>query len=65
MSADVLKLIPADPHFVPDHAAQGKAVVALEALLPEGEMCEAALRRLRNLAINLGWLAWPILAKRA
>jgi hypothetical protein len=41
MSDDVLKLIPADPHFVPSAAAQAAAVAALEKLLPEGEMCRA------------------------
>jgi hypothetical protein len=39
MSDDVLKLIPADPHFVPSDAAKKAAVAALEKLLPEGERC--------------------------
>jgi hypothetical protein len=39
MSDDVLKLIPADPHFMPPDAAQKAAVAALEKLLPEGERC--------------------------
>jgi hypothetical protein len=41
MSDDVLKLIPADPHFLPAIGAQKVAISALEKLLPEGEMCEA------------------------
>lgn len=41
MSSDYLKLVPADPHYVPDKAAQKSAVAALEALLPEGSECEA------------------------
>lgn len=41
MSSDYLKLVPADPHYVPDQAAQEKAIAALEALLPEGSECEA------------------------
>jgi len=39
MSDDVLKLIPADPHFVPTEIAQAASIAALEKLLPEGEMC--------------------------
>lgn len=41
MSSDYLKLVPADPHYVPDEGAQERAVAALEALLPEGSECEA------------------------
>lgn len=41
MSSDYLKLVPADPHYVPDEAAQEEAVAALETLLPEGSECEA------------------------
>jgi hypothetical protein len=41
MSSDYLKLVPADPNFVPDKGAQERAISALEALLPEGSECEA------------------------
>ena len=33
--------------------------------MPAGNPTNHYLRRLHNLAVNLGWLAWPILAKRA
>jgi hypothetical protein len=41
MSSDYLKLVPADSNFVPDEAAQKRAVAAFEELLPEGSECEA------------------------
>lgn len=41
ISSDCLKLVPADPHYVPNEAAQERAVDALGALLPEGRECEA------------------------
>jgi len=41
MSSDYLKLVPVDPNFVPVEAAQERAVVALQALLPDGCECEA------------------------
>lgn len=41
MSSDYLKLVPADPHYVPDKTAQERAVATLEALLPEGSEYEA------------------------
>lgn len=40
MSSDYLKLVPANPHYVPASVAQERAVAALEALLPEGSECE-------------------------
>ncbi len=41
MSADILKLIPVDPRFVPSRAAQSRAVDALAGKFPEGHDCEA------------------------
>lgn len=41
MSADYLRLVPNKPNFVPDKAAQTKAVGALQSLLPAGSDCEA------------------------
>ena len=41
MSDDVLKIVPADSSHVPPAETHQRAVLALEALLPDGEMCEA------------------------
>src|SRR5689334_8728902 len=41
MSSDYLKLVPLDPNFVPEGAAQRRAIAALENLLPDGSECEA------------------------
>jgi integrase len=45
--------------------AQTTAADLLEILHANGNCVGHYLRRLHNLAIDLGWLAWPILAKRA
>ncbi len=41
MSSDYLKLVPANPHYVPDDTAQEEAVAALAALLSAGSECAA------------------------
>jgi hypothetical protein len=41
VSDDVLSLIPVDREYVPSSAAREKAAVLLQAMLPDGEMCEA------------------------
>ena len=40
LSDDVLSLIPVDQDYVPSAEARAKAVVLLQELLPDGEMCE-------------------------
>lgn len=41
MSTDMLKLIPADPQYIPTPGTHAKAVERLQALLPEGREFEA------------------------
>jgi hypothetical protein len=41
MSDDVLKIVPTDFEHVPSEEAQQQAILALEEILPDGEMCEA------------------------
>jgi hypothetical protein len=41
LSDDVLSLIPVDQDYVPSAEARAKAVVLLQEILPDGEMCEA------------------------
>jgi hypothetical protein len=45
--------------------AQTTAVDVLAVLHANGSCVGHYLRRLHNLAVDLGWVAWPILAKRA
>ena len=45
--------------------AQTTAAELLAILHSNGNCVAHYLRRLHNLAVDLGWLAWPILAKRA
>lgn len=45
--------------------AQTTAAELLAILHANGNCVSHYLRRLHNLAVDLGWLAWPILAKRA
>src|SRR5437667_9049149 len=44
---------------------QTTAADLLAVLHANGNCVTHYLRRLHNLAVDLGWLAWPILAKRA